>query len=215
MVSAVGHEIDFTISDFAADLRAPTPSAAAELIFRDKAEIKKYILTLSRRLAGAVQGRLHLTREKLAHIHTRLGDPARALADHRLRVDDLTEKLYQGVDDSLAERRRTLKGLDARLAPQNPFRRLDADRTRLRDLTRALIRAGQAGLLQSRNRFQTAAGRLGDLSPLAVLNRGYALARGGPDRRPLKSSSQTTPGDSINLLLAEGELDVIVKEVLK
>ena len=136
-------------------------------------------------------------------------------SDRRLRVDDLLDRLAQGMDESLAQRRRGLLGLEARLAPQNPFRRLAADRARLGDLTKALIRSGQNNLRQSRARFQALSGRLGDLSPLAVLNRGYALARHGPARKPLKSSAQTTPGESLNLLLAEGELDVVVKEVLK
>ncbi|MFH1134612.1 MAG: exodeoxyribonuclease VII large subunit [Pseudomonadota bacterium] len=215
VVSAVGHEIDFTIADFVSDLRAPTPSAAAELIFREKAALKKHIEGLSRRLAAGIKSGLNLTRERLAHFQTKLGDPGRVLADRRLRVDDFLARLSQGIEDSLTGRRRDLRGLEARLAPQNPFRRLASDRARLGDLTKALIRSEQNNFRRSRDRFQALTGRLGDLSPLAVLNRGYALARRGPDLKPLKSSAQTSPGESLNLLLAEGELDVVVKEVLK
>jgi exodeoxyribonuclease VII large subunit len=215
VVSAVGHEIDFTIADFAADLRAPTPSAAAELIFREKREIEAHLARSLRRLASLAKGRLEIYREKLAHITTRLGDPARALADRRLRLDDLTERLIRAVEQKIADRRRALETARTRLTPVHPRARLAAVRARLQLLDRDLRRAGRSVPERGRERLGRLAARLNDLSPLAVLQRGYALARKGPLGPPVRSSDQVAVGEGLNLVLGRGELLVEVNKVLK
>ncbi|MEW5722899.1 MAG: exodeoxyribonuclease VII large subunit [Thermodesulfobacteriota bacterium] len=215
VVSAVGHEVDFTIADFAADLRAPTPSAAAEMIFREKAELETHLARTSRRLLAGLKSRLDLGRARLAHLATRLGDPSRKLTEQRLRVDDLTERLVNGTRRVLVERRLTLAAARARLAPAHPRLRLEALRSRLEALVRALVRAGRGPAAKARERLAALAGRLNGLSPLAVLERGYALARVGPDRKTLRSSAQVKKGDHIDLVLAGGELDVAVDEVIR
>lgn len=214
VVSAVGHEVDFTITDFVADLRAPTPSAAAELIFREKEELRAYAAGAVRRLASKVRGLLSLTKERLAHLDTRLGDPRRALSDRRLLVDDLAEELILETRRALTDRGRDLRAVTARLSPVGQKARLETDRNRLSVLNRDLFRAGPGGPAARRDRLSGLVARLGDLSPLAVLKRGYALARKRPSLVPVRSSGDVSPGERLNLLLAEGELDVIVDEVL-
>ncbi|MDY6852533.1 MAG: exodeoxyribonuclease VII large subunit, partial [Thermodesulfobacteriota bacterium] len=117
VVSAVGHEVDFTITDFVADLRAPTPSAAAELIFREKEELRAYVAGAAQRMASKVRGVLSLTEERLAHLDTRLGDPRRALSDRRLLVDDLAGELILETRRALTGRSRELQTVTARLSP--------------------------------------------------------------------------------------------------
>ena len=215
VVSAVGHEIDYTLADLAADLRAPTPSAAAELVFREKAELKAYLEGSARRLGAGVRGRLGLGREKLSHARTRLGDPRRRLADYRLRLDDLSDDLQTEVKDLISALRLALIRAEARLAPVSPKTRLSANRAELAVMTRDLFRAGRDLEAVPRDRLARLAARLGDLSPLAVLQRGYALARRRPEMTALRSSQGLEKGDRINLTLARGELDVIVDEVIK
>ena len=215
VVSAVGHEVDFTIADFAADLRAPTPSAAAALILRDKKELKSYLAGMNRRLTAGLRSGLYLTRERLAHLATRLGDPERILAGPRLRLDDLTETMILSMKEKLAEDRTRVRQAQAGLAPAHPGLRLKVDRQRITVLGRDLARAGRTNLTRSREALASLAARLGGLSPLAVLSRGYALARTYMDLKSVRSSEDVSPGDRLKVLLGRGELGVTVDEVLK
>ncbi|MBW2092321.1 MAG: exodeoxyribonuclease VII large subunit, partial [Deltaproteobacteria bacterium] len=213
VVSAVGHEIDFSISDFVADLRAPTPSAAAALIFPEKAVLISHVDVLLNRMARAVKGRLDLVREKTAHFLTRLGDPFRRLADRRLRLDDLTGELIDATRLAFDACRQILKETNNRLVLANPRFQLETSRARLAGLRKAMIRAGQANLSRSRDNLYVYISRLGDLNPLNVLKRGYAVVRKRPDLKALHSTREIVIGERLNVLLSEGELDVIVDEV--
>lgn len=213
VVSAVGHEVDFTISDFVADLRAPTPSGAAEFIFREKRELQAHLDNAAGRLESGVRGRLNLVREKMAHIKTRLGDPSRLVADHRMRLDDINEKLTDLTRRNFKEKRRTVENMKARLAPSHPRMRFKEKRVLLDAACRSLAGIGNANLSRSRDKLSGLAGRLGGLSPLAVLDRGYALARKMPEKKLIRSSNEVVKGDLVNLKLSRGELDLIVDEV--
>ena len=213
VVSAVGHEIDFSISDFAADFRAPTPSAAAALIFREKAALNSHIESLLRRMVRAVRNRLNLVREKIAHFFTRLGDPFRRLADHRLRLDDVTGKLIDAARLVLEDRRQNFAYVANRLTLATPRIHLETSRTRLAGLRQAMIRVTQARLSRMRERLASYKSRLGDLNPLNVLKRGYAVVRKQPGLKTLRSARESAVGERLNVLLAEGELNVTVDEV--
>jgi len=214
VVSAVGHEIDFSMADFAADLRAPTPTAAAMLVFREKAALKHHLAGVAARMASAVRSRTALGREEVAHAATRLGDPLRRLADRRLRLDDLTEVLREAVTDGFETRRRAVQAAEHRLAVSSPVSHLALSRTRLAGFERALFRAGQTRAGRVRERLNLLAARLSDLSPLAVLQRGYAVVRRTEGKRVVRSSRAVGLGERLNVLLAEGELNVRVDEVI-
>ncbi len=214
VVSAVGHEVDFSICDFAADLRAPTPSAAAEIIYREKAELRAYLAAQGRRLGSGCRGVLRTTRERVSHLSTRLGDPGRALADRRLLLDDLLETLARETRLGLTARRQELRATAARLSPAGQRSRLEADRSRLAVLVRDLSRAALTRTERSRERLGRLAGRLGDLSPLNVLQRGYAVARRLPEGKALRSFREASPGDRLEVLLAEGSITATVDEVI-
>ena len=215
VVSAIGHEVDFSISDFVADLRAPTPSAAAELIFREKNDLKAHLSRAVRRMLADFRNHVVLDRERLEHLTTRLGDPRRALGDKRLFLDDLTEMLTDRMRRLISDRRHALRAEQARLAPANPRLRLKAHRVRLETSSRDLQRVSLAGLRERRERLARLAGRLGDLSPLSVLKRGYALVRKDPGKTLVRSSDQVTTGERLLILLERGELGVIVEKVIK
>ncbi|MBW2060350.1 MAG: exodeoxyribonuclease VII large subunit [Deltaproteobacteria bacterium] len=213
VVSAVGHEIDFSISDFVADLRASTPSAAAVLIFQEKAVLKMHVNSLIQRMASASRGRLSLVQEKTAHYRTRLGDPSRWLADQRLRLDDLTEELNETVQQVFKTCHQAITEIEARLALVNPRARLETYEAKLTGLKQAFNKAGQTRLSRSRDGLYSYTARLGDLNPLAVLKRGYAVVRRRSDLVVLHSASEVYLGEKLNVLLAKGELDVTVDEV--
>ena len=213
VVSAVGHEIDFSISDFAADLRAPTPSAAAALIFREKRELQAHIDNMARRMQSAAKHRISLTRERISHHQTRLGDPKRLFTDRRLRLEDVNGALLERMDSFLDSSEDRLVSLVHRLMFAHPGTRIDVFSTRLAGLKKRLDNAGPLKLNRSRDRLALLSSRLGDLSPLAVLKRGYAVMRKPPGMAVLKSAAQTAVGERLNVGLAEGELDVIVEEV--
>ena len=215
LVSAVGHEVDFTISDFVADLRAPTPSAAAELIFREKRELQAHLTGAVERLYATIRGRLELARERLAHMATRMGDPGRRLSERRMLLDEKLNDLLRLETDLLDEKRQALRDAGSSLTTLSPVSRLRLNRVQLENLNRDLLRSAPLAVQRRRERLAGFAARLGDLSPLTVLERGYAVARKRPELVPLKDSSVINPGDRINLLLARGELEVIVDEVTR
>lgn len=215
VVTAVGHEVDFSIADYVADLRAPTPSAAAELIFREKNDLKAHLSRGVRRMLAGFRNRNALARERLEHLNTRLGDPRRALGDKRLYLDDLTETLIDRMRRLIGDWRYSLKAEQARLAPANPRLRLKADRARLETITRDLHRVSQTLMRGRRERLGQLAGRLSDLSPWSVLKRGYALVRTDPEKVLVRSSDQVTRGQGLRVLLEKGELGVSVEEVIE
>jgi exodeoxyribonuclease VII large subunit len=163
VVSGVGHEVDVTIADLAADARAPTPSAAALLALPDRAEWQGRVHALRRHLVGA-------TRARTARAGRRLAQLAGALRAHA------------------------------------PAARLAARRARLDTLARALEREGAHALALRREKLAAAAAHLDALSPLAVLGRGYAIARAA-DGRVLRRAREVAPGDTVTVRLHEGEID--------
>lgn len=213
VVSAVGHEIDFSISDFVADLRAPTPSSAAGLIFRDKKELKSYLNNLAQRITSAAGGRINLVKEMIGHNLTRLGDPRHLLTDRRLKLEDLSDSLTETMDLFLNNNEDHLLAVNHRLMVAHPGAQIGIFSTRLAGLKQRLGQAGPLRLTRSRDRLYLLLSRLGDLNPLAVLKRGYAVVRKPPDMSVLKSANQTAVGDRLNVGLAEGELNVTVNEV--
>jgi exodeoxyribonuclease VII large subunit len=180
----VGHEIDFTISDFVADQRAPTPSAAAELVVPLIAEAEARVAELERRLLGA--GR-------------------RTLAQARQRLDVELDRAASTVRLGLHQRRRALDGEARRLAALHPRARLHHDRAELDALTGRLGARIRLALDGRRRAFATALGKLDALSPLGVLERGYSLTRNA-EGHVLTDAGQARPGDAVRVTLARGEL---------
>jgi exodeoxyribonuclease VII large subunit len=191
VVSAVGHEVDFTIADFVADLRAPTPSAAAELVVPLHAE---------------AEARLDETQARL------LRAGRRAIGDGRQRLDGALDRAAAAIRQSLARRRRVLDEGSRRLAALHPRARLQSDRAALQALDGKLRARVALEIDRRRRSFATLAGKLDALSPLGVLERGYSLARDA-NGHVLTRASAAQPGDPIRVTLARGELGCRVEVV--
>jgi exodeoxyribonuclease VII large subunit len=215
IISAVGHETDFTIADFVADLRAPTPSAAAELVVRRKDDFCNHIDTLSNRLEGAMRGRLRRLESRLNALLARPGYAGQRgrLAMRGRHTAELTAALRQAMTAAIVRRGRRHDQVRRALTQFDPRHRLSAIRTRL------LARDGQLSKTMTRrihladSRFRALAGRLDGLSPLAVLGRGYAVCWDESRTHVLRDASSVTPGDRVVVSLERGELDCAVAAI--
>jgi exodeoxyribonuclease VII large subunit len=208
-VCAVGHEVDFTIADYCADVRAPTPTAAAELIARVKEELVADLAQRRARLSRALRAPVDRKRAQLDKARARVADPRRLIGDRKLRLDRLRQRFEDLIHDQLAARETRLRAVRERLQAQHPrerLRRLEREIARLAQKLRALA---ERALAARRHRFEGLAGRLHALSPLRVLARGYAVAF-DPRGHALRSATQVSPGERVRLRLYEGELSAQV-----
>ena len=208
VISAVGHEVDVTIADFVADLRAPTPSAAAELVVREKQAIVDTVADLQHRLQRAMGRRLEHERRRAVSLAGRrvLTDPSRPLRDLHRRVDDAGRRLARAMDALLRRAAHKVELATAGLRSASPRARLARDRHRHERLEGRLRVELVRAINDGRHRLRVAAGRLDSLSPLAVLGRGYSLTRTA-DGTVVRRAAQVREGEDVKVLLQEGELD--------
>lgn len=211
IVSAVGHETDVSISDFVADVRAPTPSAAAELLAPDSSDLQRRIDSLQRRLLLQMQNRLAHARLRVEGLSRRLRHPGERLRQQAQRLDDLDMRLRRAFEQRLNQRRERLARLDTRLAAQHPGRTLALLKQRLDSLSERLPRAMREALKDRRQQLQATVQTLQVVSPLATLGRGYSILL---DERgqAIRSASQTHNGQRLTARLGEGQLQVRVED---
>ncbi len=213
IISAVGHEVDFTIADFVADLRAPTPSAAAELVVRNKIELIQSMESLGHRLYRAGGVALENRRERLLSLIHRLADPRRRLSDLRLRLDDLCGRLMISVQQCLSRKRDRLRLETDGLMHLHPGRQLAELGHRVAQLCRQMILALRAQLRLFRQRTEGCLGKLQTLSPLAVLERGYSIARVLPSKQVIRRASDLKVASRVNVKVHRGEFIARVEEI--
>ncbi len=206
IVSAVGHEVDFTIADFVADARAATPTAAAELVVPKKEDLLQQLSTLHQRLRNAA-GREHaLLRETVAHYVTRLARVRHRTQDGRLRLDALQLELRQGFRGVIGELRRSLHAYAARLREHDPRRRLAAAGFESRALGKELERAIERRLIERASRMAELRARLEAANPTAILARGYSITRLLPGESIVRTACGVDPGAQVKVRLYRGEL---------
>jgi exodeoxyribonuclease VII large subunit len=211
IVSAVGHETDFTIADFVADLRAPTPSAAAELITAAQHKIADHLDALAARLSRSTRlalalSRQHFTRHSIDTCHARLRD---ALGRRAQRIDEQRFRLDRALSATLRTPSNRVAQLTASLLRHDPSTQLRVMRERFAGQDQRLARALTQRLAQAAHQHTAALRDLNALSPLAVLNRGYALVRAA-NGALLTSSANTAAGDTLHIRLASGAFDATV-----
>jgi exodeoxyribonuclease VII large subunit len=201
VVSAVGHETDWTLADLAADVRSPTPSAAAARVMPDRRELEERLAACRTRLERALAHRVERARARLAAADVVLADPRRLVVERRLRLEALARRAREAMLLLPAARRSRLERVAARLGGSAP--RPGAPRLELERLARRLTEAWQRRDVRARHDLGARAAQLEALSPLAVLARGFALARRA-DGAVVRDAAVLAPGEPLDLRFARG-----------
>jgi len=215
VISAVGHETDFTIADFVADLRAPTPSAAAELVIETQERLAEQIETLEDDLRKVMRYSLLRRRQQLTELVAHRGFQTLRilLAQAGQRSDELADRLVEAARETLRRARRRWEQHHSFLAHFDLRMRQERERLRLNRLTTALIHPVRLLLAHKRGRMESLRAELEQLNPTAILARGYAIAFDASGKI-LKDAGQAAPGDDITLRLARGRLAARVGKVM-
>jgi exodeoxyribonuclease VII large subunit len=204
VISAVGHEIDYTIADFAADARAPTPTAAAQMVVPIKAELRQRIEETGATLVGAIEGALAAHRKHAGYLAARVRAPRNILEQARQRLDETSGQLVAAVGDLLERSRTLLAHLIARLRPPMALAR---EMRRQTGAHAVALGAAQRRMLElHRGRLAALASRLDSVSPLRVLERGYAVVTNRRDSRVVLDAGQVELGDELDIRLSRGRL---------
>ena len=213
IVTGVGHEVDFTIADLVADLRAPTPSAAAESVVPDANEWTARYRGFETRLVAVMRRALATRSGEVRMLAKRLVHPRRRLFDHSQRLDAVTMRLSRAANAGVREHRARLSTLAARLARHAPDRTVQAHRSRCEALAQRLRRATHAEFARRRSRVAGLERALGAFGPQATLERGYSILLRDDERQVVRGASDVRPGERLRARLARGALDLDVAAV--
>ena len=213
IVSGVGHEVDFTIADLVADLRAPTPSAAAESVVPDANEWAARYRGFEARLLAVARRGFSARHREVRALAKRLVHPRRRLFDHSQRLDATTMRLSRAAGAGVREWRARLSTVAARLARHAPDRMVQAHRARCASLEHRLLLATRTGLTERRTRVSALERALGAFGPQATLERGYSILLRADDRQVVRGAHEVRPGERLHARLARGALDLDVATV--
>lgn len=213
VISAVGHETDWTICDFVADLRAPTPSAAAELVSAAKEELFQKVNSFSQRLQQSVASQLQLGSERLEGLQRALHDPSRLLGHLLQRLDDLSGRLDRGLHNLMVRRREQLAWQEQYLGGLHPALQISTFRQDLLLLVERTERSVTHQLDHLARAQGEATARLDVLSPLHTLARGFSVVEKQANRRVIKNSDELSTGDKVRIRLHQGSALCLVEEV--
>ncbi len=211
VVSAVGHETDFTIADFVADLRAPTPTAAIELTTPDAAELRAWLSNTTQQLRRQLTRSLQMARLRLKVVQqSRLGSPLELLAPYQQRLDSLSEDLQTALQNRLLQERNRLAICKASLSTGAVLRHIEHASTNLQHRRQALLQALHSQLAARRARLGTLSARLEAASPQNALDRGFALVS-TTDGKLARDATALHSGEELRIRLARGETTATVK----
>ena len=213
VVSAIGHEIDITISDLASDLRAPTPSAAAEILVAEKEALIKNLQSVKDRLKSTFKTNIHGLNQLLATLKKGLRDPRKDIADSWMRLDELSNRLIKITNMIIEDRKGKVAAEGRALLLYSPSKRVSSFVQNIAFQKQLLAHMILKRIKEKHMSLSLFDQKIKDLGPYSVLNRGYSITRTLPDKKPLRSVSSARTGDSVNILLTDGELDCRIEKV--
>ena len=213
IISAIGHETDVSISDFVADVRAPTPSAAAELLAPDRSELLQQLRITERRLGLRINETLARKRIQLQHLRQRLRHPRERLQQHNQRLDDLSLRLQRAMQASLQQRQQGFSYAQTRLNIQHPAEALATQQQRLNSLQQRLLRATDLHLKQTKQHLHSVLQTLHVVSPVANLERGYIILSSNDQQQIIRSVTAVAPPQTLHARLADGYLTLQVQHI--
>ena len=206
LVSAVGHETDFTISDFVADLRAPTPSAAAEIISQNHSNLNTLITSAQKDLYLQINNELRKQNENLKGLTKLIRHPGDKLREISQRIDGIETHLVNLLERVLLISKGEVNSISSSLKEFSPFMMVENSKNRIENSIKDIRRSMQAVLEEKRNQFLTSSHTLEAVSPLSVLSRGYSILTKGKKEKVINSYSQVKVGDEITGKLKEGQI---------
>jgi exodeoxyribonuclease VII large subunit len=215
VVSAVGHETDFTICDFVADLRAPTPSAAAELVVPDAKQLALKVIGLQERLINAVSRLFDEQKERIIELQDRFKDPRRMLADLQMHLDDVAERLncaWRRDKQTLCSR---LEHVHRQLQYASPVRQISERRSLLTNIRKDMTNNYGRYIAQLSERLHKDAAVLGTLSPLNVLQRGYSITSFLTTGAIIREAAVLREKEMVNVKLAQGSFHAVVEKIFR
>ena len=213
IISAVGHETDFTISDFVADLRAPTPSAAAELAVPLKTDLEELVQNYRDRLQYLMVQKLRSYQERLNFFKKRLRSPEWVIQSHTMKVDDLTTRLERVVKSQISDQKTVLEMTDQRLQFQSPKNAIVLIKNQLNDLLKRLEFSTKTLLEKKKTKFTELSHVLNSLSPLSILDRGYSVAM-DETQQTISSVQQVEPDSTIFIKLSDGTIKSKTEKII-
>lgn len=206
VISAVGHETDFTITDFVSDLRAPTPSAAAEIVMPEKSELYSEITRQNAYLEAVMANRLSVLRASLDRLVEKLRDPRRRIDDFKIKTDDHASRLSKAMARCLVKEKQRLEWLTRRLYANSPKRKIAYENEKTTRTADRLYAAMDRLVSLERMKLGQLDSRLETLSPHNVMDRGYSISLLLPGKKVVTDAEKVDIGDRIKLLLARGSL---------
>ena len=214
IVSAVGHEVDFTIADFVADVRAPTPSAAAELLSPDNEELLLSFSGFEQLLDKQIKLQISQHKQQLNWLQARLRHPGSRLQEHSQRLDDIEARLYNSCKSQLKQQKHRLAIINSQLLQQTPRHQINEAKAQLASTYQLLEQLTEKRLASSKERFGLATQLLNTVSPLATLERGYSYTRDSKGK-VISSIKGITSGATISTKLTDGTIESTVSTIKK
>ena len=212
IISAVGHETDFTIADFVADLRAPTPSAAAELVVREKAELLRSIQSLNLRMMGCMRQHVGFLTGRVAQARGGLIDPRKRVERFWERLNELSRRLSSESHRLVLLAQDKINSLREKLLYRNPHERAEGYALKVSQLTKELSGSIQKGIGEREHQVRQLVSNLDNLSPLAILKRGYSITRKHPSDEIVKDARSVERGERVRVKFYRGEIICEVEE---
>lgn len=214
IVSAVGHEVDMSIADYVADLRAPTPTAAAELLSPDNKVMSSQLLSVQQRLHNSIERYLDQQSQRVDSQYRQLQHPRSRILFNQKQLRGVSGRLTNAMQSQFRADKSRINNQTGRLQTQQPLRRVLRQLAQISVLTKRIRRAQADSITRGRQRFESLGSQLQMVSPLATLQRGFSITRNQQDEI-IRDAHNNLPGDNVKIQLKSGSLHCEIQEILK